>query len=711
MFRKIVIVMLCLFIVAGSVIQQYNQVVYALIPFNDNVSVDLEDAVKYPTTTDSNFDASQIAIESEITSERTANTKTFRKVDGSYEVAIYNDVIHYYEEGQWKEVDNSLIDDGDSLENTANSFKLKFPKSLDDEKRIELTFGDYGIDWNLFGIKSSTVDYDDSKLTPSNRKEVANTSHSVIYSDIQNNVDVEYIVTGSQVKENIILNKYIENFSMTFEYKLKNLSLKEGKEGNIVFLNDENEVVFSFSDYYMFDNKTNESNSIEHQLIDTGNKTYEITITPNGEWLKTASYPVTIDPSIVLETNNINIRDKYVFGPSGSSTGVSFIKSGYNGMYKYRSYIEFAIDSLPEDVVINYAHLQLNLYSNYVENTSQICARMVNQTTSYDSIRGQNLTDVDSKIIDYLYVLPTNGSNEEYIMNITKAIFTWYEDGVSDGVIELRTEDESVTDYVYFDSLEYSTVTGPKLTIGYTNSEGIKDYWTYSSQQVGEYSTGYVSDYTGLLTILRNDLSFETERQTLSLSFGYNILDRDANIGYGSGWNIIYNSYVKFDSSLGLYYTEDYTGNIVYYHPIENDSRFESIYPVYNSSYIAEDGSGNILVRQSAYGTFAGSFVYTTDNIRQNYNTSGYLTLIKNEETNQSINITRDGTYPDKVTTIRDASNNEINVAYNSHGISTAILSVYQDGTYSHELEKVVYTYEYVLDYDAYSQSTILVLG
>ena len=707
MFRKIVTVMLCLFMVAGSVIPQNNQIVYALDTFNDNVSVNLEDTVNYPTTTDSNFDASQIAIESEIISERTANTKTFRKVDGSYEVAIYNDVIHYYEDGQWKEVDNSLIDDGDSLENTANSFKLKFPKSLDDEKQIKLTFGDYSVDWNLLEIESSTIDYDDSELTPSNIKEIVNTNQSIIYTNIQNNVDVEYIVSGSQVKENIILNKYIEDFSMTFEYKLKNLSLNEDSNGNIVFVNEENEVVFTFSDFFMFDDETSESNAIEYKLIETGNKTYEITIIPNDEWLKRASYPVTIDPSIVLETNNTNIRDKYVYGTSYSNSTANYIKSGYSGTYKYRSYIEFAIDSLPEDIVVNYAHLQLNLYSNYVEDTSQICARMVNQTTSYDSISGQNLTDVDSKIIDYLYVLPTDGSNEEYIMNITKAIYSWYEDGVSDGVIELRTEDESVTDYVYFDSLEYSTVTGPRLTIGYTDSEGIKDYWTYSSQQVGEYSTGYISDYTGLLTVVRNDLSFETERQTLSLSFGYNILDRDTNIGYGSGWNIIYNSYVKYDNNLGLYYSQDYTGNIVYYHSIACDSRFETSYPGANYCYIAEDGSGDILVRQYGYGYFGGQFIQTPDNIRQIYNTSGYLTSIRNEETNQSITITRDGTNPDKITKIKDMANNEINITYNSYGISTAILSVFQDSTYSHELEKIVYTYEYVSDYNVYSQSTI----
>jgi len=688
--------------VAGSVIPQSNQMVYASDNIVDEVINQPIEKDVYPSTTDPDFDASQVDIESEIISERTSNTKTFKKADGSYEVAIYDDVIHYYKDGQWKDINNSLKDTGDSFETNANSFKLKFPKTLDDNKQIKLSLGDYKIDWNVQNIVSSKIDYVDTDIKASNIKELTNTRQSVMYTGVQNNVDIEYIVTGSQVKENIILNKYIEDFSMTFEYNLKDLSIKEDSDGNIFFVNDENEIIFTFSELFMFDDETNESQAIEYKLLETGKNTYEITIIPSDEWLKAASYPVTIDPSIVLETNNTNIRDKYVYSSSGSNSSTNYIKSGYSGTYKYRSYIEFAIDSLPEDIAINYANLQLNLYSNNVDNISQINARMVNQTTSFDSIQGQYLLDVDDKIIDYLYVLSTD-VNENYTMNITKAINTWYEDGVSDGVIELRTEDESVDDFVFFDSLEYSSVTGPKLIIGYTHAAGIKDYWTYNSQQVGGKSTGYVSDYTGLLTVVRNDLSFATERQTLSLSFGYNILDRDTNIGYGAGWNIAYNSYIKYDSDSSMYYSEDYTGNIVYYHSVACDSRFQTSYPGQNYCYIAEDCSGNILVRQYGYGVFGGQFIQTPDDIRQIYNTSGYLTSIRNEETNQSIFVTRDGANPDKVTKIRDMSNNEINITYNSYGISSAVLSVYQDSSNSHDLEKIVYLYEYISDYDIYS--------
>lgn len=44
----------------------------------------------------------------EIKEKRTSNTKYFLKDDHSYEVAIYPNDIHYYEDGQWKDIDNSL---------------------------------------------------------------------------------------------------------------------------------------------------------------------------------------------------------------------------------------------------------------------------------------------------------------------------------------------------------------------------------------------------------------------------------------------------------------------------------------------------------------------------------------------------------------------------------------------------------------------------
>jgi hypothetical protein len=357
----------------------------------------------YPTTTDPDFDPSQVEIESEVMDERTETTKTFRKIDGTYEVAMYNDVVHYEENGEYKQVDNSLYENGNDFENTANKFKVKFPKKLDDNKQIKLSMDNYSIDWNVLNISESDIEYDDTEVTPNNIKELVNINQSILYRDILPNVDIEYILTGSKVKENIILNQYVEDFSMTFEYKVKDLEIIEDDDGNILFVNEYNEVIFTFSDLFMLDSELNESYDIEFDIIQTGNKTYEITVTPDDAWLETAVYPVKVDPSLKLSyVTTPGIRDKYVYGTSGKNSSASYLKVGYNSYNKYRSYIELNISNILDNSIVTYAHLNLNYYSgyNYCTYTCQVNIREVNDTVSFDSIAGQNLTQVNSDIID-----------------------------------------------------------------------------------------------------------------------------------------------------------------------------------------------------------------------------------------------------------------------------------------------------------------------
>ncbi|MDD3712966.1 MAG: hypothetical protein PHZ28_05705, partial [Candidatus Izemoplasmatales bacterium] len=99
MFRKIVTVMLCLFMVAGSIIPQNYEKVYASSTYEAETAETTVESADYDSTDD--IDLTQINILGEVVSERTSTSKTFKKVDGTYEIAIYDDVIHYYENGEW----------------------------------------------------------------------------------------------------------------------------------------------------------------------------------------------------------------------------------------------------------------------------------------------------------------------------------------------------------------------------------------------------------------------------------------------------------------------------------------------------------------------------------------------------------------------------------------------------------------------------------
>ena len=64
-----------------------------------------------------NIEKSDIAVDIEIESMRSLNEKVFRKLDGSYEVSIYPDVVHYLENGQYKDIDNTFVETTKELKN------------------------------------------------------------------------------------------------------------------------------------------------------------------------------------------------------------------------------------------------------------------------------------------------------------------------------------------------------------------------------------------------------------------------------------------------------------------------------------------------------------------------------------------------------------------------------------------------------------------
>ena len=46
----------------------------------------------------------------EVVEKRESNTKHFLMDDMSYEAAVYPEPVHYLENGQWKDIDNSLAE-------------------------------------------------------------------------------------------------------------------------------------------------------------------------------------------------------------------------------------------------------------------------------------------------------------------------------------------------------------------------------------------------------------------------------------------------------------------------------------------------------------------------------------------------------------------------------------------------------------------------
>jgi len=137
--RKVIIVIMICMMFAGSVLPNKRVHAYSVEePLSEETSEQEQDdkQVKYKTTTDPDFDISEVEILAEVIDQRTADTKTFLKADGSYVAVLYGDVVHYLDNGKYIDIDNSLVynESSQSYSTKANSFKVEFPETAEKDK-------------------------------------------------------------------------------------------------------------------------------------------------------------------------------------------------------------------------------------------------------------------------------------------------------------------------------------------------------------------------------------------------------------------------------------------------------------------------------------------------------------------------------------------------------------------------------------------------
>ena len=77
-------------------------------------------------------------------SKREEEVKVFRRSDGAYVAASYNESVHYQKDGEWKDIDNTLVSiqrDGKGYrQNKASDFKVSLPNFLDRHSPVYLEY-------------------------------------------------------------------------------------------------------------------------------------------------------------------------------------------------------------------------------------------------------------------------------------------------------------------------------------------------------------------------------------------------------------------------------------------------------------------------------------------------------------------------------------------------------------------------------------------
>ena len=668
----------------------------------------------------------EATVVEEIVDARTQYSKEYLMSNGLNMVIVYPEAVHYEENNEWKEIDNTLkavgVGTNASYTNTAGDWSVSFPQQLNSNKTVsisraghtlsfglagELTMQEYPVDSAMsagkiteirepvqqFNIDLGSlanaviVDLDLSTLRES--MEFPETLIDSLFSQLRyNNVygdtDIIYDLSAKTVKESIVIESYdSELYGYRYTLNTGTMIPVLDEDGSItLYAPDHTEVIMKMPAPYMIDNAGETSFDIDVALepVDMG---YVLTYRLPMDWLADDSraWPVVLDPIVEAGTSSSNILDHFVTEHYSASNSSGSLMCGYHSDFgKMRTFIKFSnIPNLSAaDVIVN-ATLSLT-YLGGTTGTTTIGAHEVNANWTTGSITWANQPSHDNTIEDYVHI----GNSGRYSWNITDIARDWYETentGVMLKALE-SIENAATNNWKKFYSVDYSiynTECWPSLIIQYRNASGIESYWDYTAHGAGRAGTGYINSYSGNLVWVRSDLGFGGNRMPVSINHIYNansVTDTSlVDYGMGTGWRTNYNQRAYKPDGAIYYIWEDGDGTKHYFYPKTD-----------GTGYIDEDGLELTLKVDSSYVTI-------TD---KNGNTS-YFNLsngrLHKMENNQYIESDIDITYTSsssyKIASIRDGVDRTYNFTYNSNGLLEKITYV---GKGSSEITSVQYT-------------------
>ena len=588
LLSKIIILVL----VFGLIINNINIVVLAKLFDEPNNSIIYDSSVN---TTDYNKE--------ELINEKTKNSKTYKYDNGICETEIYNKAVHFLDDGKYYNIDNTLINTSKGYKNNKNYYKVAFPYNLLDEK-IELNYLNQSLFLYYDSLDSIGV------LDKNINREIENLHDSISYI-VNDDVSIRYDILNESIKENIILDRYIPFYSYSYFIETE-LSLIEENE-KLYFYND-NELVFAFDSYLMYDSNLNVSYDILTNIEYINDNTYKIIVTPSNEYLENASYPVTIDPEIYLVDGGLidGIVTLYeVDKLNNTSTFKSIGSFNFNNRYE---------NTLNDDLVANFNIYIPRIYntniSNLITKNQLMYANLELATVSTNASSDTSaILKYDGAEIDRVDFHNSNIFNHRF--NIIDAIGDEIENFITSDLyfdLELSVSGVNNTNINY--SLGWDLGGNkPIITLGYLSEAGLSDYYTYESFPINNESNLYVAHNSGNLTYIYDDYS---SNNLLNLNHIYNtnrnnsIIGEDVSI-YGSGFNINYNEYIE--ETLGGLKLYKGSGKIIEF--VSNG----------NNEYLSKDGTGEIITK-IYNGNILLKYELQSDETIYEYNSLGKLITI-----------------------------------------------------------------------------------
>lgn len=602
-------------------------------------------------------------IVKELTDERTENSKEFLLEDGTKMIAQYNEPVHYKDsKGKWVEYNNTLSEDktsspdeaGDSsYTNKSSDISVNLSNKAKSKNMISLQSNGYKISWGYDNAGKSKADVKkNNEKTSGNDKftTLKNITTETLYKDVFSDVDLQYFVTTTGIKENIILKSSKAQNEFTLNYKIPNLTAKQKDDKTITLSDKDGKEIYTISAPYMYDAKGSTSTQMKIEIVKQKGSNLQVKLTADYAFIHTIgrAFPVTIDPEI---TTTLKSELTFYENANGSV-------NSYGPYYTSKnSYAICTVNSLPK--LGNGEEVISAKYSFETENGSNLFADegekpiIVNAHKLTFASNGN--VKYDSKVLDYDSL--TYEDNRYLTFDLTSTFKGWYSDTNTKGFV-MEALDTVGSKKVVFKSYT-KTSTTPALTLIYKDFTGTESNLSYHTINVGTNAQAAVSDYLGNLVINQTLYEGTGSRMPLSITATYNSINKDTAFengpASGYGWQFSFNQYVREVTDKNLtkagynYIYTDTDGTDHYFKLVEGKT----------AKWEDEDGLGLTLTKdENNIFIDNGSTTQTYDSTAN----GGKLLSEKDEHKNTITYTYTDG----DLTKITDGSGREVQIKYKS---------------------------------------------
>ncbi|HEX2196289.1 MAG TPA: hypothetical protein VHJ76_05120 [Actinomycetota bacterium] len=237
---------------------------------------------------------------------------------GAHFLQLFNTPVHFQDaNGDWQEIDTSLVRTAGGFRNGANSFDVFLPARLSAADPVQVGVGGGSLSIAMAGVSPSVGEPENDAVT---------------YPELRDGVSAEYALTDSGYKENVFLASPDAPSSFTYDIRARGLTLGQEADGRITVRTAEGQVGL-FPPLFVAeapreDGSPGEASydAVAATLAATGPGHYELQVAIDRAWLEAQGrrYPVRLDPSFVAS-------DCRVTGTScsGAGNGVPLLKDMY----------------------------------------------------------------------------------------------------------------------------------------------------------------------------------------------------------------------------------------------------------------------------------------------------------------------------------------------------------------------------------------------